>query len=264
MITITDLYKWKQQQHKIAIITVYDATFATLFSNQGIKVMLVGDSLGMTIQGHNSTLPVTLNDIIYHIKCVRRGAPSCMLLADLPFISCTTLQQTLENAASLISVGANMIKLEGTGSWIINIISELTVRSIPVCCHIGLTPQSVNMLGGYKLQGGDADSAEQLLSNAILLEKAGAQLIVLEYVPVSLAKRITQSLNIPVIGIGAGVVTDGQILVMHDVLGISGKKMPFFAKNFLVDGRDIAAAITAYILEVENKKFPDAKHTVYL
>ncbi|WMY95314.1 MAG: 3-methyl-2-oxobutanoate hydroxymethyltransferase (plasmid) [Arsenophonus sp.] len=261
--TISDLKKWKQKKQKFAAITAYDATFAKLFYEQGIHVILVGDSLGMTIQGHNSTLPVTIKDMIYHTSCVRRGAPSCLLLADLPFMSYATEAETFNNSAALMRVGANMIKLEGGDLWVINTVKELTQRSIPVCSHLGLTPQSINIFGGYKIQGRDQISSEKLLNSALSLESAGSQLLVLECVSVDLAKSITNALTIPVIGIGAGNVTDGQILVMQDVLGVTGENTPSFAKNFLTKGANIQDAIRHYVDDVKSSQFPSSEHTFY-
>ncbi|ABF14057.1 3-methyl-2-oxobutanoate hydroxymethyltransferase [Candidatus Palibaumannia cicadellinicola] len=258
--TISHLRKYKQRQQKFAAITAYDAAFASLFEQNGIQVMLVGDSLGMTIQGNDSTLPVTLEDMIYHTRCVRRGAPYCLLIADLPFMCYATLYQAYDNAAALMRAGANIVKLEGGGCWVTKIVRCLTDRAVPVCCHLGLTPQSVNILGGYKIQGRDKDSADRILSESIALELAGAQMLVLECVPITLSERIADVLTIPVIGIGAGPVTDGQILVMQDILGITGNRIPSFAKNFLTDSRDIPTAIQLYVQEVETGKFPAVQH----
>jgi 3-methyl-2-oxobutanoate hydroxymethyltransferase len=260
--TVSQLRLWKQQQHKFATITAYDASFARLFAQAGIQVMLVGDSLGMTIQGHDSTLPVTVDDIVYHTRCVRRGAPSCLLLADLPFMTYGTPAQTYDNAAALMRAGANMVKLEG-GAWLAETVNCLTQRAVPVCGHLGLTPQSVNIFGGYKVQGRDTDSAEQLFKDALILEQSGAQLLVLECVPVALAQRVTEALTIPVIGIGAGNVTDGQILVMHDALGITGQGTPKFAKDFLAQGGDIRSAIRLYAEEVEQGRYPAPEHSFF-
>lgn len=258
--TVSHLRQWKQEQRKFASITAYDASFARLFYQQGIKVMLVGDSLGMTLQGHDSTLPVTVDDIVYHTRCVRRGAPCCLLLSDMPFMSYATPEQTFANAAELMRAGANMVKLEG-GSWLAPTVNMLTQRAVPVCGHLGLTPQSVNIFGGYKVQGRDEDGAARLLDDALALEEAGAQLLVLECVPVTLAQRITEALAIPVIGIGAGNVTDGQILVMHDAFGITGDKTPKFAKNFLAHSDDIPSAVRLYVQEVEQGSYPAEQHT---
>ena len=206
------------------------------------------------------TLPVTVADIAYHTAAVRRGAPQALVMADLPFMSYATPQQTFDSAAQLMRAGANMVKLEG-GAWLAETVRMLTERAVPVCGHLGLTPQSVNIFGGYKVQGRDEAAAERLLADALALEAAGAQLMVLECVPVSLAQRITQALTIPVIGIGAGNVTDGQILVMHDAFGITGGHIPKFAKNFLAEAGDIRAAIRHYIAEVEAGTYPAAEHS---
>lgn len=260
--TISHLRQWKQEKRKFASITAYDASFSRLFYEQGINVMLVGDSLGMTLQGHDSTLPVTVDDIVYHTHSVRRGAPFAMLLSDMPFMSYATPEQTFGQAAKLMRAGANMVKLEG-GSWLVPTVKMLTERAVPVCGHLGLTPQSVNIFGGYKIQGRDETAANQLLEDALALEQAGAQLLVLECVPVALAQRITGAVAIPVIGIGAGNVTDGQILVMHDALGITGEKTPKFAKNFLAQSGDIRAAIRLYVQEVEQGVYPTEAHSFH-
>lgn len=262
MTTISLLRKCKLEKRKFATITAYDFAFARLFAEQGINVMLVGDSLGTTIQGHDSTVPVKMDDIIYHTRCVRRGAPSCLLLSDLPFMSYATPAQAFDSAAALMRAGANIVKLEG-GRWLVDIVKGLTVRGVPVCAHIGLTPQSVNLLGGFKIQGHGQVAAEKLLTDALALEEAGAQLLILECVPMALAERITSEVTVPVIGIGAGPSTDGQVLVMHDVLGITGKSAPSFAKDFLAINKDIRTAISSYIQEVEAGRFPDDKHSFH-
>ncbi|MEY4921439.1 MAG: 3-methyl-2-oxobutanoate hydroxymethyltransferase [Pseudomonadota bacterium] len=260
-ITISHLRQRKLEKRKFATLTAYDASFAQLFVEQGIEVLLVGDSLGMTLQGFDSTLPVTVADIAYHTRAVRRGAPHCLLLADMPFMSYATPEQTFTHAAELMRAGANMVKLEG-GSWLCDTIRMLTERAVPVCGHLGLTPQSVNVFGGYKVQGREEVAANQLLKDALALENAGAQLLVLECVPVKLAQHVTEELVIPVIGIGAGDVTDGQILVMHDALGITGNHTPKFSKNFLAQSAgDIRAAVKLYIQEVESGVYPAKQHT---
>ncbi|ANZ22427.1 3-methyl-2-oxobutanoate hydroxymethyltransferase [Buchnera aphidicola (Diuraphis noxia)] len=255
-ITISKLTSWKKNKKKIAAITAYDFSFAKLFSNQGIPVILVGDSLGMTIQGHNSTLPVTVKDIKYHTQSVRKGAPNVFLLSDLPFMSYFTSTQAIQNAAKIIQSGANMIKVEG-GKWLITIIKELSERSILVCGHLGLTPQSFNFLSGYKVQGKNEKDANKLIEEAFLLEEAGIRMLVLECIPALLAKQITENLSIPVIGIGAGNSTDGQILVMHDLLGITDGKIPKFSKNFLAENGSIQNAVQKYIKEVQTGLYPD-------
>lgn len=176
MTTISHIHKWKREQRKWAGLTAYDATFARSFNEAGINVMLVGDSLGMTVQGHGTTLPVTMDEVVYHTKCARRGAPKCFLIGDMPFMSYGSPAQACENAAALMQAGANMVKMEG-GEWLSEIINNMTIQGIPVCGHLGLTPQSVNVLGGYKIQGRDQATADRLLSDALALEKAGAQLL---------------------------------------------------------------------------------------
>ncbi|WP_305371546.1 3-methyl-2-oxobutanoate hydroxymethyltransferase [Photobacterium leiognathi] len=259
-ITINDLMKWKQEGRKFASVTAYDASFAQLFEQQEMPVMLVGDSLGMVLQGREDTLPVTVEDIAYHTHSVRAGSPNALLMADMPFMSYATPEQACENAAKLMRAGANMVKLEG-GAWLADTISMLAERAVPVCAHLGLTPQSVNIFGGYKVQGRDIDKAEQMVKDAIVLKNAGAQIIVLECVPASLAERITKAVDIPVIGIGAGNSTDGQILVMHDMFGISANYMPKFSKNFLAETGDMREAVTKYIKDVETGEFPGPQHT---
>ncbi|EPE2696149.1 3-methyl-2-oxobutanoate hydroxymethyltransferase [Vibrio alginolyticus] len=259
--TINDLIKWKQEGRKFATSTAYDASFAQLFESQEMPVLLVGDSLGMVLQGHNDTLPVTVDDIAYHTRCVRAGSPNCLLMADMPFMSYTTPEQACENAAKLMRAGANMVKIEG-GDWLVDTVKMLTERSVPVCAHLGLTPQAVNIFGGYKIQGRDQEKADRMVKDALALQEAGAQIVLLECVPAELAERITQVLDIPVIGIGAGNVTDGQILVMHDMFGISANYMPKFSKNFLAETGDMRKAVTKYIEDVANGVFPDDAHTI--
>lgn len=259
-ITINDLIQWKKAGEKFATSTAYDASFAQLFEQQDMPVLLVGDSLGMVLQGHNDTLPVTIDDIAYHTRCVRAGSPNCLLLADMPFMSYATPEQACENAAKLMQAGANMVKIEG-GDWLVETVKKLTERSVPVCAHLGLTPQSVNIFGGYKIQGRQSDAADQMVKDALSLQNAGAQLLVLECVPATLAKRITEALNIPVIGIGAGNATDGQILVMHDMFGISANYMPKFSKNFLTETGSMQQAVSQYIQDVKLGVFPAAEHT---
>ncbi|MBY4838768.1 3-methyl-2-oxobutanoate hydroxymethyltransferase [Pantoea sp. DY-5] len=258
--TLSHLRQLKTSGRKFATLTAYDFSFARLFADEGIQVMLIGDSLGMTVQGHESTLPVTVDDIAYHTAAVRRGSPLALLMADLPFMSYATPEQTFNNAAQLMRAGANLVKLEG-GEWLAETVRMLTERAVPVCGHLGLTPQSVNIFGGYKVQGRDEAAAERLLADALALEAAGMQLLVLECVPVALAERVTKALSVPVIGIGAGNVTDGQILVMHDAFGITGGHIPKFAKNFLAETGDIRAAIRQYIADVEAGLYPAAEHS---
>ncbi|EJL6385561.1 3-methyl-2-oxobutanoate hydroxymethyltransferase [Vibrio parahaemolyticus] len=259
--TINDLIKWKQEGRKFATSTAYDASFAQLFENQEMPVLLVGDSLGMVLQGENDTLPVTVDDIVYHTRCVRAGSPNCLLMADMPFMSYATPEQACENAAKLMRAGANMVKIEG-GDWLVDTVKMLTERAVPVCAHLGLTPQSVNIFGGYKIQGRDQEKADRMVKDALALQEAGAQIVLLECVPAELAERITKVLDVPVIGIGAGNVTDGQILVMHDMFGISANYMPKFSKNFLAETGDMRKAVAKYIEDVANGVFPDDAHTI--
>ena len=259
-VTSSTLMKFKQEGKKFTAITAYDASFAGAFDSEGVDILLVGDSLGMVLQGHQDTLPVTVADIAYHTACVKRGVSRALLIADMPFMSYATPEQTMQNATILMQAGASMVKVEG-GHWLLDSVKKLTERGIPVCAHLGLTPQSVHVFGGFKIQGRDADNAQRIVDEAIALEAAGAQLLVVECIPASLAKRVTEALTIPVIGIGAGADTDGQILVMHDVLGISSGYIPRFSKNYLKQTGEIRSAVRAYIDEVAQGTFPGEEHT---
>jgi len=258
-ITTSTLIKMKQQGEKISTITAYDASFAKIFDQAGIHAILIGDSLGMVLQGEDDTLPVSIDDMAYHTKCVRKGVENTLIIADMPFMSYATTEQALVNATKLMQAGANMVKMEGS-SWLISTIEHLVERGIPVCAHLGLIPQSVNVFGGFKVQGRDESKAFEMIEHAKQLEAAGAQLLVLECIPASLGKAITQAISIPTIGIGAGKDTDGQILVMHDALGISCSYMPKFSRNFLKDTGDIKKAIELYIKEVSLGNFPEQHH----
>ena len=260
-ISINDLMKWKQEGRKFATSTAYDASFAQLFESQEMPVLLVGDSLGMVLQGESSTLPVTVEDVAYHTRCVRAGSPNCLLMADMPFMSYATPEQACESAGQLMRAGANMVKLEG-GDWLVETVKMLTERAVPVCAHLGLTPQSVNIFGGFKVQGRDQEKADRMVRDALALQEAGAQIILLECVPKELAARITEVCDVPVIGIGAGNVTDGQILVMHDMFGIAANYMPKFSKNFLAETGDMRKAVEKYKQDVESGAFPDEAHTI--
>jgi|TARA_B110000438_G_scaffold302021_1_gene358468 3-methyl-2-oxobutanoate hydroxymethyltransferase len=259
-VSLTTLQQIKQQGEKFACLTAYDACFASILSEAGVEVLLVGDSLGMVLQGHDSTLPVTMEDMIYHTQCVKRGNKGALVMSDLPFMSYSSETQTLENAAALMRAGAHMVKLEG-GAWIANTTKLLAERGIPVCAHMGLTPQSVNRIGGFHVQGRDTDQAQLIIEEAHLLQDAGANILLLECVPKSLAKTITDILEIPVIGIGAGPETTGQIMVLHDVLGVS-PITPKFVKNFLIESSNgIPGAIEAYVKAVKTKVFPAHEHS---
>ncbi len=259
-ITTATLLKMKQQGEKITMLTAYDASFAKLFAEGGVETLLIGDSLGMVLQGQSDTLPVTVEQIAYHTRCVRAGAPQAFVIADMPFMSYATKEQAFASVTPLMQAGANMVKMEG-GEFLLPTIQALTERGVPVCGHIGLTPQSVHVFGGFKVQGRDEAAAEHILQQAIALEQAGIQLLVVECIPTALATRISQALRIPVIGIGAGVYTDGQVLVMHDLLGISSGYIPKFSKNFLQETGDIKKAVSKYVADVKSAAFPGPEHS---
>ena len=259
MITIKTLNEKKKSGEKFPVITAYDASFSRLANNAGIDVILVGDSLGNVIQGHDSTIPTTINDMVYHTQAVRRGSENTFIITDLPFMTFSHEHQALNNSAMLMRAGANMVKLEG-GSWLNTTVRMLCERWIPVCGHLGLTPQSVHKISGNKVQGRTKQSASQIFEDALNLEKAGIDLLVLECVPAKLAQKITQKIQIPVIGIGAGVDTDGQVLVIYDILGLS-PRMPSFSKNFLNGTGDIESALKLYSEQVRSKEFPAKEHT---
>ncbi len=259
-VTTATLQNLKNQHKKFATITAYDATFAHLFDEAGISAILIGDSLGMTIKGEPNTLNVTVDEIAYHTKCVSSAVKNALVIADMPFMSYTDEQTACRTAHKLMQNGANVVKLEG-GAHLSKIIRTLVENGAPVCGHLGLTPQSVNVLGGYKVQGRGEEQTAQLLKDCIEVEKAGASMIVIECVPLEIAKKISETLTIPVIGIGAGMYTDGQILVMQDALGITAGRTPSFSKNFLKETGDVTLAIKKYISEVENGIYPDMEHS---
>ncbi len=258
-VTISKLLSMHAEGEKITMLTAYDSTMSALLNRCGVESILIGDSLGNVIQGHTSTTPVTVEQMAYHTACVARANTHAFIIADLPFASYGEPAQALESAAQLMRAGADMVKLEG-GDWQIEIIQHLVERSVPVCAHLGLLPQSVHLLGGYKVQGKSKDAASLMLEQAIACEQAGAQMIVLEAIPSSLGKQITETLSIPTIGIGAGPDCSGQVLVLQDMLGISPGKPPKFVKNFLDGHTSIEAAIKAYVREVKSGKFPGSEH----
>ena len=258
-ITISKLLSMRAEGEKITMLTAYDSTMSALLNRCGVETILIGDSLGNVIQGHSSTTPVTVEQMAYHTECVARVNSHAFVIADLPFASYGDPVQALDSAAELMRAGADMVKLEG-GDWQIGIIRYLVERSVPVCAHLGLLPQSVHVLGGYKVQGKSKDAASLMLEQAIACEQAGAQMIVLEAIPSSLGKRITESLSIPTIGIGAGADCSGQVLVLQDMLGISPGKPPKFVKNFMDGHASIEAAVKAYVREVKSGKFPGPEH----
>lgn len=257
-ITVNTLTELKRAREKFPVITAYDSTFARLAELAGIEVVLVGDSLGNVMLGHASTVPVTMADMVHHTAAVCRGITKSFVVADLPFMAYATPEQAMTNSALLMQAGAQMVKLEG-GEWLAESVTMLVDRGIPVCGHLGLTPQSVNKFGGYRIQGRGASEAEQILQDAHRLEAAGASLLVLECVPQPLAARVTDALSIPVVGIGAGPDTDAQVLVLHDLLGISAR-IPKFARNFLADSGDILGALRSYAQAVRERSFPAAEH----
>ncbi|MRN39174.1 3-methyl-2-oxobutanoate hydroxymethyltransferase [Neisseria sp. N95_16] len=260
MITVNTLQKMKAEGNKIAMLTAYEASFAALMDEAGVDVLLVGDSLGMTVQGRTSTLPVSLRDMCYHTEAVARGTKNAMIVSDLPFGAYQqSKEQAFAAAAELMAAGAHMVKLEG-GVWMAETTEFLQMRGIPVCAHIGLTPQSVFAFGGYKVQG-RGDKAQALLNDAKAHDEAGAAIVLMECVPAQLAKQVTESVACPTIGIGAGVDCDGQVLVMHDMLGVFPGKTAKFVKNFM-QGRDsVQAAVKAYVDEVKAQTFPAPEHT---
>ncbi|MBT2772016.1 3-methyl-2-oxobutanoate hydroxymethyltransferase [Halomonas sp. ISL-60] len=258
-VTLSTLRAYKQAGETFSCLTAYDASFAHAASQAGIDVLLVGDSLGMVLQGHSSTLPVTIDDIVYHTRCAARGKGHSLLMVDLPFMSNATTERLLEDAGAVMRAGAELVKLEGE-AWMADGIRELTRRGVPVCAHLGLTPQTVHQLGGYKVQGRDAAQAERIINDAKVLVDAGASVILLECVPASLGKAVTEALEVPVIGIGAGPDTDGQILVMHDVLGVTHGRTPRFVKNFMVEADSIQTAFQRYHDAVKTRAFPAQEH----
>ena len=258
-ITITKLLAMHAEGEKITMITAYDSTMSALLNRCGVEVILIGDSLGNVIQGHSSTTPVTVEQVAYHTECVARANTHAFVIADLPFASYGDPVQALDSAATLMRAGADMVKLEG-GDWQIEIIRYLVERSVPVCAHLGLLPQSVHVLGGYKVQGKSKDAATHMLEQALACQEAGAQMVVLEAIPSSLGEKITSELNIPTIGIGAGPNCSGQVLVLPDMLGISPGRPPKFVKNFLEGHQSIESAVKAYVREVKSGKFPGSEH----
>lgn len=259
-ITISKLLAMRAEGEKIAMLTAYDSTMSALLNRCGVDTILIGDSLGNVIQGHSSTTPVTVEQVAYHTECVSRANSHAFIIADLPFASYGDPVQALDSAAELMRAGADMVKLEGGGDWQVDVIRHLVERSVPVCAHLGLLPQSVHILGGYKVQGKSKDAATIMLDQALACQEAGAQMVVLEAIPSSLGERITAELHIPTIGIGAGPDCSGQVLVLQDMLGISPGKPPKFVKNFLDGHSSIEAAVKAYVREVKSGKFPGPEH----
>lgn len=258
LLSVLDLLAMKQANEKISCLTAYDASFSQLIDKAGVDVILVGDSLGMVVQGNTTTIPVSITDMVYHTRSVVSARERAFVIADLPFLSYTSRKDALKNSAKLMqSAGAQMVKLEGAR---FEIIESLVDSGVPVCGHLGLLPQSINQLGRYKVQGKLLDEAEKITADALMMEQAGASLLVLECVPAELAKNITEHLSIPVIGIGAGGACDGQVLVLYDMLGVSLGKSPRFSKDFMLTAKTIPDAIKHFHEQVKQQLFPSAEH----
>jgi 3-methyl-2-oxobutanoate hydroxymethyltransferase len=260
-VNIRQLQERARSGEKLAMLTCYDASFATLSDAAGVDILLVGDSLGMVIQGHDSTLAVTMDEAEYHVRCVARGSTKALVAGDLPFGSFqATPDEAFRNSARLMAAGAQMVKLEG-GAAMVETTRFLVDRGIPVCAHIGLTPQSVNTLGGYRVQGRDEAAADRLVAEAKAHEQAGAAFVLMEAMPAAVAKRVTESLTVPTIGIGAGLDVSGQVLVNYDMLDIYPGRKARFVKNFLEGKPSVSAAIEAYVKAVKDKSFPGPEHS---
>jgi 3-methyl-2-oxobutanoate hydroxymethyltransferase len=255
-ITLLRLAQMHRDREKIAVLTCYDASFARLMDEAGVDVMLIGDSLGMVVQGRADTLPVTVEEIAYHTACVARGSRTAWVVADMPFGSYhASIEQSIGNACRLFQAGAKMVKIEG--AWTAPTIRALTERGMPVCAHLGFTPQTVHALGGYRVQGRDSDGAALLRRQAREIVEAGAQMLVLELVPSALARELTTELPIPTIGIGAGRDCSGQVLVMHDMLGVTSGKLPRFVRRFIDGSADVQEAVRRFVHDVKSGAYPD-------
>ena len=260
-LTISNLAKMRTEGTRIAMLTCYDASFAALFDAVGIDILLIGDSLGMVLQGHDSTLPVTIEQMVYHTSMVVRGSTRAFILADMPFGSYQeSPAQAFRNAAMLMAAGAQMVKLEG-GADFVETVRFLVARGIPVCAHVGLTPQSVHALGGYKVQGKGEAAEAKLMADAHALQDAGAQMLLMEAIPAQLATRVTTELRVPTIGIGAGAGCSGQVLVMHDMLNVFPGKKARFVRNFMDGATDIGDAVKRYRDAVRDGSFPGPEHS---
>ncbi|MCP2010988.1 3-methyl-2-oxobutanoate hydroxymethyltransferase [Duganella violaceipulchra] len=258
-VTITTLATLRAAAEKITMLTCYDASFASLMDRCGVEILLIGDSLGMVCNGHQSTLPVTVAEVAYHTAAVARGSKSAMIMADLPFGAYGTPETAYANAVQLMQAGAHIVKLEG-GAWLADTVRFLTDRAVPVCAHLGLTPQSVHQLGGYKVQGKTTESADLLKADALKMQAAGAAMVLLEAIPAQLGKEVTELLSVPTIGIGAGPDCSGQVLVMHDLLGVFPGRKARFVKNFMEGQTSIDDAVTAYVTAVKDGSFPALEH----
>ncbi|MBS0388911.1 MAG: 3-methyl-2-oxobutanoate hydroxymethyltransferase [Proteobacteria bacterium] len=259
-VTINTLSQMRERGEKIACITAYDASFGALVDAAGVDVVLVGDSLGMVIQGHDTTVPVTMDQMVYHCAAVARAVQHAFLMGDLPFASYTSRELALANSVRLMQEGgARMVKLE-SGASQLDIVEYLTSHDIPVCAHLGLKPQSVHKTGGFRVQGREQQAAARMLADARALEAAGADVLLLECIPASLGAEITHGVHVPVIGIGAGPDTDGQILVLYDVLDITAGRKPRFVRNFIAEAGNCSAAVAAYVAAVRNRSYPAPEH----
>ena len=259
-LTLSNIREMKANGERIACLTAYDAGFSQLLDAAGVDIMLVGDSLGMVVQGKESTLPVTVDEMVYHCRCVSEGNSHAFILADMPFMSYPTPEQAVKNAGRLMKEGAaHGVKLEG-GRETVSVVKRLSQAGIPVCGHLGLLPQSVNKYGGYRVQGRDPEQAKNIVEDARVLQDAGADMLVLECVPRTLTDQIMANVSIPVIGIGAGAACDGQVLVLYDMLGITQHKLPRFVRNFMIDANSVADAIAAYVTAVKQGHFPQQEH----
>lgn len=259
-VTLHTLRQTRAAGHRLTMLTCYDYAFATLLSEAGVDILLVGDSLGMVLQGQTSTLPVSLDDMAYHTRAVAAARPRSLVLADMPYASYQeSPEQAFRNAARLMQAGAQMVKLEG-GAWLVETVEFLSLRGIPVCAHLGLTPQSVHMIGGYRVQGRDESAADQLIVDAQRLEAAGAEMVLVELIPSALGRRLTESLRVPTIGIGAGPDLTGQVLVLHDILNVTPGRKARFVKNYLVGRGSIQEAIQAFVQEVKSGAYPGPEH----
>jgi 3-methyl-2-oxobutanoate hydroxymethyltransferase len=260
-ITLTELGALRAKGEKLVMLTCYDASFAALCDEAGVELLLVGDSLGMVVQGHDTTLPVTMDDVSYHTACVARGSKRGLVIADMPFGSYqASKEQALVNAARLMAAGAQMVKLEG-GRPMLETVRFLVERGIPVCGHVGLTPQAVHQLGGFRVQGRTADAARALLDDAQGLQDAGAAMIVLEAIPSALAAQTTEALAVPTIGIGAGAACSGQVLVLHDMLDIYPGRKAKFVRNFMAGADGVRSALRRYVEAVKSGEFPGPEHS---
>lgn len=257
-VSILTLQKHKAAKEKFVTVALYDAPMAAMAEKCGVEVVLVGDSLGMTVLGYDSTIPVTMEQMIYHIEAVARGNKKSLIMGDLPFMTYADIPSALNNATRVMQAGAHMVKMEG-GAWLTDTVYQLSQRGIPVCAHLGLTPQSVHKFGGFRVQGRSDDAAENLVQDALALQEAGADLLVLECIPSALGDRVTDALSIPTIGIGAGKNTDAQVLVINDILGLT-EQPPKFSKNYLLETRDIPSALKKYVADVKSGIFPTEAH----